>query len=518
MTASTGGGLRSRKVDIKKHMPEHHLQAALVSNGPSVVIPTPDASTQVDLPNYAKYYSATFNLPKSLIKFSAEVEDVMGCLYNLTEKDNEWLESLDKAKREAIPDLLFEEIINKFESAGNEKVSGDSAEYEECITKLDENISLDDEFLMLLYEYWKDARYTVKKGRLRPTLKAEEMSANPDADPYVCFRQREVKSLRKIRRSDTAALDKLKRLREDLTRAKQLLDLVHERETMRKELLELETSIFDKRVDIRRLKKTFNVNTPEMPDVTLDHKIKRRIRKFEEYRLTYHSESTKIRIPAHSLRDAANIVSDMDSQLFNDGKTVSQDHKIDEKVKQIKLDDERNGVLDMTEVVVVSFKLPMECSIPESFWTRKFGLEDSIHIATRRRIGRGGRVIFDRRISCHISGKPSTSGKYRPTFIPHIDQQKAFKIAPTDEQMQTLHNHPMVYQEPEKQSITPPQIIRIPLSNPPSLPTTPSTPLKKKPKPAPPKRKETTPDLRTQQVKNMIKEAQKQAQLQQGVL
>ncbi|KAJ3309112.1 Enhancer of polycomb-like protein 1 [Boothiomyces sp. JEL0838] len=496
----------------KEEEEEHHLQAALVSNGPSVVIPTPDASALVDLPNYEKYYSATFNLPKSLIKFSAEVEDVMGCLYNLSEEDRKWLESLDKSKREAIPDLLFEEVIYKFELAGNEKVSGDGAEYEECLAKLDENITLDNELLALIYEYWKDTRYNIKKGRLRPILKAEDMSTNPDSDPYVCFRQREVKSLRKIRRSDTAALDKLKRLREDLTRAKQLLDLVHERETMRKDLLELEKEIFEKRVDVRRLKKTLNVNTPEMPDVTLDQKVKKRIRKFED-------ESTKIRIPAHSLRDAANIVSDMDSQLFNDGKIVSQDHKIDEKVKQIKLDDERNGVLDMTE-------LPMECCAPESFWTRKLGLEDNIHIATRRRIGRGGRVIFDRRVSYHSGGKtvPSASGKYKPAFIPYIDQQKlinfkAFKIAPTEEQLQSLQNHPMVYQEPEKQTITPPQIIRIPLSNPPSLPTTPSTPLKKKPKPAPPKRKETsTPDLRTQQVKNMIKEAQKQAQLQQGSL
>lgn len=99
------------------------MQAALVSNGPSVVIPTPDASALVDLPNYEKYYSATFNLPKSLIKFSAEVEDVMGCLYNLSEEDRKWLESLDKSKREAIPDLLFEEVIYKFELAGNEKVN-----------------------------------------------------------------------------------------------------------------------------------------------------------------------------------------------------------------------------------------------------------------------------------------------------------------------------------------------------------------------------------------------------------
>ena len=59
----------------------------------SVVIPTPDASSLVDLPNYEKYYTATFTLPTNLIKFSSEIDQVMGCLYNLTKEDAEWFES-----------------------------------------------------------------------------------------------------------------------------------------------------------------------------------------------------------------------------------------------------------------------------------------------------------------------------------------------------------------------------------------------------------------------------------------
>ena len=64
------------------------------------------------------------------------------------------------------------------------------------------------------------------------------------------------------------------------------------------------------------------------------------------------SESTKIRIPIQSLREAANLVTDMDSQMLDEGRFMSSDQKIEEKVKKEKLINEKSGWIDCTEVLM----------------------------------------------------------------------------------------------------------------------------------------------------------------------
>lgn len=98
------------------------MQAALVSRH-AVVIPTPDASGLVDLPNYESYYVADYQLPHSLIKYSDDVEDGMGCSYNLTDDDLVWLDQqLDESERAKISDDEFELAIFFLDECGNDKV------------------------------------------------------------------------------------------------------------------------------------------------------------------------------------------------------------------------------------------------------------------------------------------------------------------------------------------------------------------------------------------------------------
>jgi hypothetical protein len=104
------------------------------------------------------------------------------------------------------------------------------------------------------------------------------MSANPDNDPYVCFRRREIKLQRKVRRSDTLALDKLRKLKGDMASVKEILELVKQREQTRKEILTIEHVIFEKRIHLRRLKRFLGVNTPD----TLDSSPERSRKKFRQ--------------------------------------------------------------------------------------------------------------------------------------------------------------------------------------------------------------------------------------------
>ncbi len=97
------------------------MQAALVSRN-EVVIPTPDASALASLPNYEKYYTSDFVLPKSFIKFSSPAENDMGCLHNMTEAALLWLDGLPVEQRSRIPDVEFERAIFILDKAGDAKV------------------------------------------------------------------------------------------------------------------------------------------------------------------------------------------------------------------------------------------------------------------------------------------------------------------------------------------------------------------------------------------------------------
>ena len=109
------------------------------------------------------------------------------------------------------------------------------------------------------------------------------MSLKPDSDPYVCFRRREIKPLRKARRGDVQALDKLARLRDDLLRVRQILDLVGEREATRRDAIHSEHLIFEKRIAVRRMKKHLGVPTTERdPDATPEHR-KKKLKRFDEF-------------------------------------------------------------------------------------------------------------------------------------------------------------------------------------------------------------------------------------------
>ncbi len=103
------------------------MQVALSANNVgvqhvAVMIPTPDASQK--FPDYPRYYSTPFEQPKSLIKFSALVEDCIGCPYNMDEQDDCFLEkhnaSCPPAARMDVD--LFEQLMWSLERVANEKV------------------------------------------------------------------------------------------------------------------------------------------------------------------------------------------------------------------------------------------------------------------------------------------------------------------------------------------------------------------------------------------------------------
>lgn len=243
---------------------------------------------------------------------------------------------------------------------------------------------------------------------------------------------------------------------------------------------------------------------------------------------------TKIRIPMAHIRDASHLVNDMDAHLFDERK-LNSDQRIEEKIKRERAINERSGWLDCTEVFVIN-QFPFVTSVNSKLWGNYLGTEEDVHaiqpkdqnqrhhISTRRRIGRGGRVIFDRH--CHNRSSFDTSVLDPSPSIPIQQPEyhlltsllsfRVFQIAPRAEQHTTLQNKPAHIQpfDPNAQpeAHIPPVVTRAPLM--------PPQPKKKRPvseKALAAKKKVIEQlDPRTAAVKSMMKQAQKAAQQSQA--
>lgn len=74
-------------------------------------------------------------------------------------------------------------------------------------------------------------------------------------NPYVCFRRRDPKNVRKTRRTESQNLDRLVRLSTDLQAAYDLVSKVLDRERLKKDNLAADKAVFEGRVQTRDLKR-----------------------------------------------------------------------------------------------------------------------------------------------------------------------------------------------------------------------------------------------------------------------
>ena len=110
-------------------------------------------------------------------------------------------------------------------------------------------------FSKIVYEHWAARRIAKDNHALPPQLKFEAGQDSDDVDPYVCFRRREIRQTRKTRHRDQLSADKLKTLRHQLENARNVLLMVKQREQARKDLLEVDKQVFEQRQAFRELKR-----------------------------------------------------------------------------------------------------------------------------------------------------------------------------------------------------------------------------------------------------------------------
>lgn len=75
----------------------------------------------------------------------------------------------------------------------------------------------------------------------------------------MCFRRREVRQIRKTRGRDAQSAEKLRRLRKELEDARELVALVRQREIARREMLSMERQLFKQRAEVKDMKRKLNI-------------------------------------------------------------------------------------------------------------------------------------------------------------------------------------------------------------------------------------------------------------------
>lgn len=186
----------------------------------------------------------------------------------MTSEDAAWLKLYNqkKPKHAQCSEDEFEYVINFFEETTQEKQPYAEVDntpvlaYEELESAFDENIPEHARrFAKDIYVHWKAERERKLNHPLMPTLKFEKNLDTDDADPYVCFRRREVRMQRKTRGRDAQVTEKLKKLRKELEEARFVFSQVKRREHLHREQLRLDKSIFQQRREVIETKRRLGI-------------------------------------------------------------------------------------------------------------------------------------------------------------------------------------------------------------------------------------------------------------------
>ncbi|KAI4101390.1 MAG: hypothetical protein L6R37_004976 [Teloschistes peruensis] len=251
---------------------EHHLQAALSASQAAAVggkvaqiyIPTPD-TIQSSI-QYERLHSLHFPQPATYIRFSSTVEDCCGCPYDMDDEDATFLKSLNQRDAStSCSEDHFEEVINFYEGTAQAKQPYAAVDnspvltYEETEDAFEENLDAPSkQFTKEIYEHWKSRRLKSGNRSLFLSLKLETGAETDDSDPYVCFRRREVRQVRKTRGRDAHSAEKLKKLRKELEESRQIMALIRQREITKREQLAIERQLFEQRSSLLKVKRNLS--------------------------------------------------------------------------------------------------------------------------------------------------------------------------------------------------------------------------------------------------------------------
>ncbi|KAK5950541.1 Enhancer of polycomb-like protein 1 [Knufia fluminis] len=248
---------------------EYHLQQAIKASQvlkqdqkiKDAYIPTPPTISS-DI-QYDVLYPKGWQQPNTYIRSSATVEDCNPISYCMDEEDELNLKLINGklSGQPPISEDQFEEVMSFFEETVSieqpfASVSAEVMSLEELLQHTTESTpDAVRTYAKPIYEHWSARRAAKGNSALPPQLLFESGKESDDADPYVCFRRREIRQTRKTRHRDLQSAEKLRKLRFELEQARDLLRMVKQREQARKDQLEIDKQVFEQRQAFRELKR-----------------------------------------------------------------------------------------------------------------------------------------------------------------------------------------------------------------------------------------------------------------------
>jgi len=249
---------------------EHHLRVALDASSrhdrTKAFIPTPDASRIIS--NYETLYAKNWKQPNSLIRFSATVEESVGCSYCMDDDDENWLSNFCKSRRprEGLSGLSFEKVMSNFEDTTNERqpylttdpsVIAPFEDFESTFEYLSLKALLP--YAQPIYQHWRERRLQRLGKTIVPGLKFEENENDDSNEPYICFRRREIRRVRKTRRQDAVSTERIRRFQSEMVQARDLVVMVSAREKCREDALRAEKALFLMRLRVKTVKRELGI-------------------------------------------------------------------------------------------------------------------------------------------------------------------------------------------------------------------------------------------------------------------
>ncbi|KAJ5338852.1 hypothetical protein N7452_005580 [Penicillium brevicompactum] len=410
---------------------EIHLQRAINATAQGKVneaIPTPE--TILSNLQYDELYPPIFSQPATYIRFSSTVEDCCGCPYNMTEEDDVFLKILNQKRDPAVDPCtedIFEEVMNFFEETAQMKQPYASVDnppvlsYAEMEDTMD--ATLEDPmkpWAKEIYEHWKSRRSSVQNNSLVSQLKFETGQDTDDSDPFVCFRRREVRQIRKTRGRDAQSAEKLRRLRKELEDARELVALVRQREVARREMLSMERQLFKQRVEVKEMKRKLNIKDDD--EDLINQKPKKRVLDMPPQR----PNGPQLRMPlkagtgADDLQSLEEAQAEKENEILRDIKQNINKHI---KWNEGYVDHTRAPLSPSPERTfdIAAFRPAFTAQLPTPPSSDASGdMDNSLNLSSplfsrdklislevhdeahrmpsfRRRVGRGGRLMIDRR-------------------------------------------------------------------------------------------------------------------------
>lgn len=367
------------------------------SDAKQVYIPTPETHVVVSK-KFEQLQKRPFSLPHSHIRFSSTVEECIGVAYTMDEEDAEWLQSFNaKSKKDHCSELAFETIMDHFEGICNERQPFLSTDLSSILTwqEMEPTFAKTPAaayklYAKQIYAHWRERRVANVGLPIMPSLRTEEPDKD-DNDPYICFRRREVRQVRKTRRTDAQSSDRLRRLKTELEQARNILEMVSRREKLRKDNLLMEQLIFDHRCTYKKVKRKLGLpDDPEDEQLLISHKRKR------------VSDQQGTRLPKLPLKPPEQAIFTLDTW-------EKERDKENEKILQERLEKIREDALEWEDTTLDPFMpelTPTDWvvyppspppSSPKHYNNVQYDTLKNSQICVRYRTGRGGRVLVDRR-------------------------------------------------------------------------------------------------------------------------